>query len=583
MQPTRLAAAQASARRFLAGLPDKYRVAVVAFSSRAQVVAPADADREFANAGARRAPVGRGDGARRRARDRRRVARTPQGEKLQTARPPPAAILVISDGAQDGGASRWPGDRARARGQGARSTRRCSGRRTASSRCRSSGGFVQRIQVPPDPDALRRSPSRRAAVLRGARPRSSSAPSTTNWSRGSARRRRTRRSPSRSPGPARSCCSGAARSPRSGSGGSRDPGRPGRSLAAAAARRSRAPSARAADECRGLTVCIPVAGPWVAIPPPRGAPRPRRWQLACPQGIVGGVDARASEPRGRRRVPRPDREPREPGDHDPRVAALQGHLRGTCAQGHELPAVHRVHPGWRRRTAHARPFTAPAPSNRACRSRLRVDDAPVAAGPLARATLACRPGERLLAAAHSVGLYTAAYRPPGSSRAVHVVRGRATARRCSSARRGAACRPAYAPRCRFRRSARGEVRLAPRSARATAGTARRARLPRDRAPESALRDPLHEIEVLASVTGRSRAGAVHPAAGRAAGPDFALAAIARPEVRMSVASEQASIALTVDTSGSMLRMTSSRRDSVPPRGRSAASSTRSRRSTASGS
>ena len=58
-----------------------------------------------------------------------------------------------------------------------------------------------------------------------------------------------------------------------------------------------APSAQAADECRGLMVCIPVAGPWVVIPAPSQAARypEASWRLRCPRGsIVGGVDARLS-------------------------------------------------------------------------------------------------------------------------------------------------------------------------------------------------------------------------------------------------------------------------------------------------
>ena len=56
-----------------------------------------------------------------------------------------------------------------------------------------------------------------------------------------------------------------------------------------------APSARAADECRGLPVCIPVAGPWVVVPPGDADARfpQRSWHMKCPEGsIVGGVDAR---------------------------------------------------------------------------------------------------------------------------------------------------------------------------------------------------------------------------------------------------------------------------------------------------
>lgn len=57
------------------------------------------------------------------------------------------------------------------------------------------------------------------------------------------------------------------------------------------------PSA-AANECRGLQVCLPVAGPWVAIPAPqRGGVSTVVWQLRCPlRGyIVAGIDARVSD------------------------------------------------------------------------------------------------------------------------------------------------------------------------------------------------------------------------------------------------------------------------------------------------
>jgi hypothetical protein len=56
--------------------------------------------------------------------------------------------------------------------------------------------------------------------------------------------------------------------------------------------------ARAADECRGLQVCLPVTGPWVAIPPPApGGTATSVWELRCPvKGyIVAGIDARVSD------------------------------------------------------------------------------------------------------------------------------------------------------------------------------------------------------------------------------------------------------------------------------------------------
>lgn len=62
-------------------------------------------------------------------------------------------------------------------------------------------------------------------------------------------------------------------------------------LALAAVFALTAGTARAADECKGLQVCIPVEGPWVVVSS-GGAD----WELACPLPgyIVGGTDARVS-------------------------------------------------------------------------------------------------------------------------------------------------------------------------------------------------------------------------------------------------------------------------------------------------
>jgi hypothetical protein len=68
-------------------------------------------------------------------------------------------------------------------------------------------------------------------------------------------------------------------------------------LAAFCAALSGGAGAHAADECDGLMVCVPVAGPWVVVPTASSVPRPRvEYQLTCPRGyIVGGVDARLSD------------------------------------------------------------------------------------------------------------------------------------------------------------------------------------------------------------------------------------------------------------------------------------------------
>jgi hypothetical protein len=57
-----------------------------------------------------------------------------------------------------------------------------------------------------------------------------------------------------------------------------------------------ASSAGAADECEGLMVCVPVAGPWVVVPTAGAVPRAEvQYQVTCPRGhVAGGLDARLS-------------------------------------------------------------------------------------------------------------------------------------------------------------------------------------------------------------------------------------------------------------------------------------------------
>jgi hypothetical protein len=56
--------------------------------------------------------------------------------------------------------------------------------------------------------------------------------------------------------------------------------------------------ARAADECNGLPVCLPVEGPWVVVPG-RGAAATSSvvWELKCPlvSYVVAGIDARVTD------------------------------------------------------------------------------------------------------------------------------------------------------------------------------------------------------------------------------------------------------------------------------------------------
>ena len=58
-----------------------------------------------------------------------------------------------------------------------------------------------------------------------------------------------------------------------------------------------APSAHATNECRGLQVCVRVAGPWVVVPAALKLPRAHvDFQLSCPRGyLVGGLDTELTD------------------------------------------------------------------------------------------------------------------------------------------------------------------------------------------------------------------------------------------------------------------------------------------------
>jgi Ca-activated chloride channel homolog len=155
--PTRLAAAQASARGFLAALPRKYRVAVVAFSSQPQVVSAPTDDREYVNEaiGALRLGQGTalGDGL---ANAIQVASGTPPGTRRPVgSKPVPSAILVLSDGAQDGGRVQLPEAIHRALAAKIPIFTALLGTAAGIVNVPLAGGYNEQIRVPPNPSALR--------------------------------------------------------------------------------------------------------------------------------------------------------------------------------------------------------------------------------------------------------------------------------------------------------------------------------------------------------------------------------------------------------------------------------------------
>jgi Ca-activated chloride channel homolog len=101
VQPTRLGAAQAAAVEFLAKVPEKFRVGVVSFATRAVVgVAPTE-DRTLVRAALDSLRPGEGTAIGDAVVLSARLGRS---RRTSDGNAPPRSVLVISDGARDGGA-----------------------------------------------------------------------------------------------------------------------------------------------------------------------------------------------------------------------------------------------------------------------------------------------------------------------------------------------------------------------------------------------------------------------------------------------------------------------------------------------
>jgi hypothetical protein len=192
-------------------------------------------------------------------------------------------------------------------------------------------------------------------------------------------------------------------------------------VAAALAAGGAAP-AHATNECRGLQVCVRVAGPWVAIPAPSGVPRPSvEFQLSCPRRyIVGGLDAELSARGIDVTFLGKLGSPVNPGITTSRAAVFVARYAG---HGASAPTF-RPHIGCVPSSGGGggpvpyRIPTAAAPLQTTIR---RVTTVHVRAGSTQRTVRACAAGERLVAGAHAIGFYTP--RPP-SATVVSAVRAR---------------------------------------------------------------------------------------------------------------------------------------------------------------
>jgi len=175
-------------------------------------------------------------------------------------------------------------------------------------------------------------------------------------------------------------------------------------VALAAAVLGGAGEARAAGECRGLQVCLPVPGPWVAIPAASGAGAPSvTWEMRCPlRGyIIGGIDARVSDRAIDVSIRGENGAPVSPGVTTGRAvlftAVYTGPARKPTTFRPFIGCVPTSGGGGRGETA-VRHTTAFAPGKPLDR---RVVERRLLSGASVRATARCPAGTRLLGAQHA--------------------------------------------------------------------------------------------------------------------------------------------------------------------------------------
>jgi len=151
VKPTRLALARAAAKAFVAKVPSKYRVGVVSFATRAVVGVEPTHDRSLVEASLDSLEPGEGTAIG----DSVALALA-LGRKQRTSdgTVPPMAILMISDGARDGGRVTPQQAATMAKKQGVPVYAILVGTENGIIKQKLTGGLVQYIRVPPSPATL---------------------------------------------------------------------------------------------------------------------------------------------------------------------------------------------------------------------------------------------------------------------------------------------------------------------------------------------------------------------------------------------------------------------------------------------
>jgi Ca-activated chloride channel family protein len=159
VRPSRLQAAREAARAFLERVPEHYRVAIVSFSSEAQLVLPPTADRDAASEALAQIRLGSGtalgDAIVRSVEAVRPGAAASGSSTAEPADAVPATVLLLSDGEQTAGRATPAQGAALARRLGVPVNTVALGAAPAVVEVPLAGGLRERVTVQPDPRTLR--------------------------------------------------------------------------------------------------------------------------------------------------------------------------------------------------------------------------------------------------------------------------------------------------------------------------------------------------------------------------------------------------------------------------------------------
>jgi hypothetical protein len=171
--------------------------------------------------------------------------------------------------------------------------------------------------------------------------------------------------------------------------------------------------------CEGLTICVPVGGPWVVVPARTHgmAASTASWQLTCPEGVVGGLDASVANTWVAINFTGRIGSPVNPGITTTKDIVFQAIGVGPVGVASSfLPVAGCIPAQGGQRTPTGRDRAAPYhPGEPVVR---KVNVLGVTRGKVARGVYSCERGERLLSAQVTTGLYTAT--PPTSTQLTDV-------------------------------------------------------------------------------------------------------------------------------------------------------------------